>query len=107
MKKSSLSLDRRLLECGSLAAHDRRVERFPYWGDRLFILREAWEESRSATPSQWWNDRRSSNRYTLMFTAICVGLSISLGLISFVIAAVQLYYSYQTWKTVDGISGNP
>lgn len=39
-------------ECGSLTTHERRVENFNYWNNRLVILKQVLDESRPQTLSQ-------------------------------------------------------
>ncbi|KAL2831495.1 hypothetical protein BDW59DRAFT_157920 [Aspergillus cavernicola] len=50
-------LDYLVLPCGSA---QRRIDEYNYRHDRLVILKEAFDESRPATISQWWNNRRHS-----------------------------------------------
>ncbi|KAI0910747.1 hypothetical protein F4823DRAFT_561600 [Ustulina deusta] len=45
-------LDPLLTECGSLTTHERRVENFNYWNNRLVILKQVLDESRPQTLSQ-------------------------------------------------------
>ncbi|KAI0404883.1 hypothetical protein F4802DRAFT_597816 [Xylaria palmicola] len=91
-------LDPLLAECGSLATHERRFENFHYWNNRLVILKQALDESRPTTLSQWWFDRRNGVQWYTFWVAILVFLvTIFFGLIQSLEGALQVYFS---WKAL-------
>ncbi|KAI8954793.1 hypothetical protein F4801DRAFT_587281 [Xylaria longipes] len=91
-------LDPLLAECGSLATHERRFENFNYWNNRLVILKQALEDSRPQTLSQWWFDRRNGVQWYTFWVAILVFLVIIFfGLVQSIEGALQVYLS---WKSL-------
>ncbi|KAI0523808.1 hypothetical protein F5B22DRAFT_417995 [Xylaria bambusicola] len=89
-------LDPALAECGSLNARARRFENFVYWHDRLVVLRQALDEARPQTLSQWWHDRRNGVQWYTFWVAILVFLvTIFFGLVQSVEGALQVYLSWQ------------
>ncbi|GAP83386.2 hypothetical protein SAMD00023353_0202620 [Rosellinia necatrix] len=89
-------LDPLLAECGSLKTHERRFENFGCWNDRLVILKQALDESRPRTLSQWWFDRRNGVQWYTFWVAILVFLvTIFFGIIQSVEGALQVYLA---WK---------
>ncbi|KAJ2993080.1 hypothetical protein NUW58_g1954 [Xylaria curta] len=87
-------LDPLLAECGSLATHERRFENFNYWNNRLVILKQALDESRPQTISQWWFDRRNGVQWYTFWVAILVFLvTIFFGVVQSVEGALQVYFS--------------
>jgi hypothetical protein len=92
-------LDPLLAECGSLGTHERRFENFNYWNDRLVILKQALDESRPRTLSQWWFDRRNGVQWYTFWVAILVFLvTIFFGLVQSIEGALQVYLSYEALK---------
>jgi hypothetical protein len=90
-------LDPLLTECGSLGTHERRFENFNYWNNRLVILKQALDESRPRTLSQWWFDRRNGVQWYTFWVAILVFLvTIFFGLVQSLEGALQVYYSYKS-----------
>ncbi|TGJ81043.1 hypothetical protein E0Z10_g7723 [Xylaria hypoxylon] len=91
-------LDPLLSECGSLTTQDRRFENFNYWNNRLVILKQALDESRPQTLSQWWFDRRNGVQWYTFWVAILVFLvTIFFGLVQSIEGALQVYLS---WKAL-------
>ncbi|KAI1131708.1 hypothetical protein F5Y10DRAFT_44077 [Nemania abortiva] len=92
------ALDPLLGECGSLATHERRFENFNYWNNRLVILKQALDEARPQTLSQWWFDRRNGVQWYTFWVAILVFLvTIFFGLVQSIEGALQVYLS---WKAL-------
>ncbi|KAI1202030.1 hypothetical protein F5X97DRAFT_330906 [Nemania serpens] len=92
-------LDPLLAECGSLATHERRFENFNYWNNRLVILKQALDESRPRTLSQWWFDRRNGVQWYTFWVAILVFLvTIFFGLVQSIEGALQVYLSWKALK---------
>ncbi|KAI0107592.1 hypothetical protein GGR51DRAFT_153398 [Nemania sp. FL0031] len=91
------ALDPLLAECGSLATHERRFENFKYWNNRLVILKQALDEARPQTLSQWWFDRRNGVQWYTFWVAILVFLVTTFfGLVQSIEGGLQVYLS---WKT--------
>ncbi|KAI0429288.1 hypothetical protein F5Y09DRAFT_262673 [Xylaria sp. FL1042] len=92
-------LDPLLTECGSLSTQERRFENFNYWNNRLVILKQALDESRPQTLSQWWFDRRNGVQWYTFWVAILVFLvTIFFGLVQSLEGALQVYLS---WKALE------
>ncbi|KAF2805400.1 uncharacterized protein BDZ99DRAFT_490508 [Mytilinidion resinicola] len=79
-------LDLGLFECG---LPHRRIEGYKYWHDRLVILKQAFDESRPATFSQWWNDRREGVQWYSLWIAIA--FTVFFGLVQSIKGALQVY----------------
>ncbi|OAQ58072.1 hypothetical protein VFPPC_11385 [Pochonia chlamydosporia 170] len=52
-------LDRSLFGCDPLRLDDRQIAKFHFWHDRIVILKQAFDQARPSTISQWWYDRRN------------------------------------------------
>ncbi|KAB8293085.1 hypothetical protein EYC80_007444 [Monilinia laxa] len=68
-KKVSASegIDRKAIQCGRLQAEDRRIEKFKFWGERLSILKEVFDE---AEPGFWRLDCRRGGALLCYFGQI-------------------------------------
>ncbi|KAH8157578.1 hypothetical protein CIB48_g10666 [Xylaria polymorpha] len=77
-----------LSECGSLATQGRRFECFNYWNNRLVILKQALDDSRPQTLSQW---------YTFWVAILVFLVTIFFGLVQSLEGALQVYLS---WKAL-------
>jgi len=89
-------LDTALAKCGNLRTEERRFECFSFWRDRLIILKEAYDESRPKTISQWWFDRRNGEQwYTFWIAVLVFVVAITFGIIQSVEGALQVYLSYK------------
>ncbi|KAL2833321.1 hypothetical protein BDW59DRAFT_180084 [Aspergillus cavernicola] len=88
-QESPDELDHEVQECGS---PQRRIDKYNYWHDRLVILKEAFDETRPSTLSQWWNDRREGTQWYTLWVAIL--LTLLFGLIQSIVGALQLYKTY-------------
>jgi hypothetical protein len=87
-------LDMQLLRTGNLNAERRKIENFTYWHDRIVILKEAYDEARPNTLSQWWYDRRNGVQWYTFWVAVWVLiLTIIFGLVQGVEGALQVYIS--------------
>ncbi|KAI9643501.1 hypothetical protein NHQ30_008120 [Ciborinia camelliae] len=98
-KKVSASqrLDKRAIRCGRLNAQDRRIENFKFWGERLSILKEVFDEAEPGTMSQWWCDRRKKVQWYTFWVAIWVLLlTVVFGIIQSVEGALQVYKAFQS-----------
>ncbi|KAF2193018.1 hypothetical protein K469DRAFT_745423 [Zopfia rhizophila CBS 207.26] len=90
-----VQLDRKLIKCGQLRAEKRQFEGFKFWHDRLVILKQVFDQSRPATLSQWWHDRRNVVQWYTFWVAISVlFLTIFFGLVQSIEGALQVYKSY-------------
>jgi hypothetical protein len=94
-KKNSYRIDEQLLKCGRLRLDDRQKNNFHFWHDRLVILKQAYDESRPATLSQWWHDRRNTVQwYTFWVAIVVLLLTIFFGLVQSIEGALQVYKAY-------------
>ncbi|KAB5516997.1 hypothetical protein GE09DRAFT_979415, partial [Coniochaeta sp. 2T2.1] len=85
-----------LSTCGSLRSHECRFENFPYWHDRLVILKQAFDDSSPRTLNQWWNDRRNSVQWYTFWVAIMVFImTVVFGVVQSVEGALQTYFSWR------------
>lgn len=92
---SSHRIDRQLLKCGQLRLDERQQKNFHFWHDRLVILKQAYDESRPATLSQWWLDRRNTVQwYTFWVATVVLILTIFFGLVQSIEGALQVYLAY-------------
>lgn len=88
-------VDRALSTCGPLRLDDRQIEKFKYWHDRLIILKQAFDQSRPSTISQWWHDRRNGVQWYTFWVAILVlFLTILFGLVQSIEGALQVYKAF-------------
>ncbi|KAH8696842.1 hypothetical protein GQ44DRAFT_666101 [Phaeosphaeriaceae sp. PMI808] len=94
-KMNSYIIDKQLLKCGRLRLDDRQKNNFHFWHDRLVILKQAYDESRPATLSQWWLDRRNTVQwYTFWVAIVVLLLTIFFGLVQGIEGALQVYKAY-------------
>lgn len=97
---SSLHLDGQVVKCGRLRIEDRQIKKFHFWHDRLVILKEAFDESRPSTVSQWWCDRRNSVQWYTFWVAILVlFLTVFFGVVQSIEGALQVYKAYYPAET--------
>jgi hypothetical protein len=91
----SYHLDKAVIKCGQLRADDRQLEKFRYWRDRIIILKQVYDQSRPATPSQWWHDRRNGVQwYTFWVAVVVLFLTIFFGMVQSIEGAIQVYKAY-------------
>ncbi|KAK8085472.1 hypothetical protein PG997_006743 [Apiospora hydei] len=92
-------LDPALLHCGSLWTRERRYENFKYWNNHLVILKQALDDARPQTMTQWWHDRRNGVQWYTFWVAILVFIvTIFFGIIQSLEGALQVWLS---WKSMD------
>jgi hypothetical protein len=92
---ASVILDKRLNKCGQLKAEKRQIENFPFWHDRLVILKTVFDQSQPTTIAQWWRDRRNGVQWSTFWVAILIlCLTIFFGLIQSIEGAMQVYKAY-------------
>ncbi|KAF1994120.1 hypothetical protein P154DRAFT_557415 [Amniculicola lignicola CBS 123094] len=88
-------IDKMVTKCGPLRLDDRQVERFKFWHDRLIILKQAFDQSRPSTLSQWWCDRRNSMQwYTFWVAIVVLCLTIFFGFVQSIEGALQVYKAF-------------
>jgi len=51
-------LDPLARENGQLKASARQISKFPYWSERLTVLKQVFDEAEPTGVQQWWWDRR-------------------------------------------------
>lgn len=91
----SYRIDKTLLKCEPLRLDDRQIEKFYFWHDRLIILKRAFDQSRPATISQWWYDRRNGVQwYTFWVAVIVLFLTIFFGIVQSIEGALQVYKAF-------------
>ncbi|KAH7086730.1 hypothetical protein FB567DRAFT_526117 [Paraphoma chrysanthemicola] len=94
-QKKQYTIDGQLAENGQLRLDERQLNNFRFWHDRLVILKQAYDESRPATLSQWWHDRRNSVQwYTFWVAIIVLFLTIFFGMVQSIEGALQVYKAY-------------
>ena len=72
----------------------RCPEKYNFWGPRLLIIRDAYDNSEPKHLGQWWHDRRRKVQWYTFWVAILVlVLTIVFGLIQSVTGVMQVYYS--------------
>ncbi|KAF2178669.1 hypothetical protein K469DRAFT_731671 [Zopfia rhizophila CBS 207.26] len=91
----SYRIDKTLLKCDPLRLDDRQIEKFHFWHDRLIILKQAFDQSRPATISQWWYDRRNGVQwYTFWVAVVVLFLTIFFGIVQSIEGALQVYKAF-------------
>ncbi|KAH7333287.1 hypothetical protein BKA65DRAFT_403715 [Rhexocercosporidium sp. MPI-PUGE-AT-0058] len=76
--------------CGFLNASNRRLENFKYWGLRLAILKQAFDDSEPKNFWHWWrDDRKKVQWYTFWIAVLVLVLTVVFGLIQSVAGVVQ------------------
>jgi hypothetical protein len=89
------NIDRELSLCGQLRLDDRQLKNFRFRHDRLVILKQAFDESRPATLSQWWYDRRNGVQWYTFWVAVTVlFLTVFFGMVQSIEGALQVYKAY-------------
>ncbi|KAK8108317.1 uncharacterized protein PG998_010330 [Apiospora kogelbergensis] len=97
--RSEPEVDRMVARCGTLRSRDRRFERFQYWHDRLIILKQAFDDSKPSTLTQWWWDRRDGVQWYTFWVAILVfALTLFFGLVQSIEGAMQVYLAYKSMQ---------
>ena len=88
----SVSVDSTIIKCGRLMPKDRNIKRFKYWGHRLTLLKEVFDDSKPRTLSQRWYDRRPNFQWYPFWTALlALSLTAFFGLVQSIEGAVQAY----------------
>jgi hypothetical protein len=91
----STVLDKQLTQCRQLQLDQRRIETYRFWHDRLVLLAQAFDQSRPATLSQWWHDRRNGVQwYTFWVAIVVLFLTIFFGMVQSIEGALQVYKAY-------------
>jgi hypothetical protein len=94
-QRKTYNIDLQLGENGQLRLDERQLKNFRYWHDRLVILKQAFDESRPATLSQWWHDRRNGVQWYTFWVAITVlFLTVFFGMVQSVEGALQVFKAY-------------
>ncbi|SMR54770.1 unnamed protein product [Zymoseptoria tritici ST99CH_1E4] len=94
-QKSAHNLDGEAIRCRKLRADDRQIEAFCFWGERLSILKQVFDEAEPKTLSQWWHDRRKGPQWYTFWVAIAVlVLTVFFGVVQSIEGALQVYKAY-------------
>lgn len=84
-------LDSRVLSLEHLKLEHRTVDRFTFWGDRLRILKETFDNHEPNGPLQWWrDDRKPVQWWTFWIAALVLLLTIIFGFTQCLAAILQL-----------------
>lgn len=95
-KRRDLLLDSSPVRLGSLNAAERQIDNFPFWHNRLVVLKQVFDETRPATIRQLWYDQRQTHQwYTFWAVLLIGGVSILVALAQIVLSASQAR------KTID------
>lgn len=73
------------------------VAQFPVWGSRL---RDLWDEIRDPSPRTTvdnWLERMSKSRYTAMIAIIGLVTTVVVGVLTLVVAVLQLWIAWRQW----------
>lgn len=96
--KKERGLDSEAICNGHLKTSSRRLDKFKYWGDKLSILKQAFDDSEPKSVSQWWHDdRRQVQWYTFWIATLVLLLTVFFGLVQSVAAVIQ------AWATVKSL----
>ncbi|KAF1842834.1 uncharacterized protein K460DRAFT_407219 [Cucurbitaria berberidis CBS 394.84] len=102
LKKQSGRFDDMLHRCDPIRLEDRQIEKFHFWHDRLVMLKQAFDQSRPATMSQWWFDRRNGVQwYTFWISVLVLLLTIIFGIVQSIEGALQVYKAYHPTQPVS------
>ncbi|KAJ3496222.1 hypothetical protein NLG97_g2815 [Lecanicillium saksenae] len=97
------SLDKRCVRYRRLKTDDRQLEKFPFWRERLLMLKQVFDEAQPQSLSQWWYDRRNGVQWYTFWVAILVlTLTIVFGLIQSVEGGLQVYASFKALSPPNG-----
>ena len=97
---ANIGLDKQLTNCGQLRLNERQIETYTFWHDRLVLLKQSFDQSRPATLSQWWHDRRNGVQWYTFWVAILVlFLTIFFGMVQSIEGALQVYKAYHPSPT--------
>ncbi|KAK4208661.1 hypothetical protein QBC37DRAFT_353187, partial [Rhypophila decipiens] len=92
--RTSRDLDPKLIQVGHLNTHERQIENFKYWHDRIVMLKQAFDESEPSSLSQWWIDRRKRVQWFTFWVAILVLiLTCVFGVVQSIEGGIQAYYT--------------
>jgi hypothetical protein len=73
----------------------RRLDKFPYWRERLILLKETFDNYQPTTLRGMWRDRRNANQWWTSWIAIsAVSLTVFFGLVQSIEGAIQVYKAY-------------
>jgi hypothetical protein len=83
-----------------LGTRGRNLSKYAYWGERLSLIKQAYDESEPKRLSQWWSDRRNGARWYAFWGAIVlvIFLTTIFGTIASVTGIMQVYIAYNPPK---------
>jgi hypothetical protein len=85
------------IEMGAIEPSTRKVQQFPYWRDRILLLRDAYDNAEPRDVKTWWYDKRNRfQRSTVLFAVIVLILTVLFGLIQSVTGIMQVYVAFRT-----------
>jgi len=71
-RDNALVIDQRLNRCSNIRSEGRNLVEFRFWGPRLLVLKEAYDEATPSTILQWWHNRRNGVTWYTFWVAIWV-----------------------------------
>ena len=90
-------LDKRVSQCGRLKTDNRPIDWFMFWGDRLVMLKQAFDEAQPTTMRQWWYDSRNGVQwYTFWVAVMVLALTVVFGLVQSIERGLQVYASFKS-----------
>lgn len=93
--KTSVNIDRGILNCGRLRGEQRHAESFKFWREELITLKELFDQPRPTSLAQFWYDRRNKVQwYTFWIAVFILCLTIFFGLVQSIEGALQVYKAY-------------
>lgn len=73
------------------------IKDYPFWGDKLVTLHEAYRKAKPTSLKQWWQDRRDSSQWTTFWLAVvAILLTLMFGLIQSITGVIQAAAIYHT-----------
>lgn len=64
------NLDKRCVRYRRLKTDDRQLEKFPFWRERLLMLKQVFDEAQPQSLSQWWYDRRNGVQWSVQVSKL-------------------------------------
>ncbi|EQL00722.1 FAD-binding, type 2 [Ophiocordyceps sinensis CO18] len=99
-------LDARVAQCRRLKTDDRQIDGFPFWRERLTLLKQVFDEAQPQSLVNWWHDRRNGVQwYTFWVAVFVLVLTVFFGLVQSIEGALQTYASFKALQSSPGAGG--
>ena len=93
------NLDAQAGLCDRLNSSDRQINNFPFWRDRLVLLKRTYDETEPKTLAQlWWDDRKKTQWFTFWVAVLVFIMTVFFGVIQSVASIVQAWASVKSLK---------